>query len=117
MSFGFNVSVGAIDAIQRAFASSANNSANALTENYNPSRAIFQPSESAGVTVDIKQRPKSDEVAAQEAGASKEADQPSETDLAEEAANQIVYSATYKANLNVIKTESQIAGALLDTVG
>jgi flagellar hook-associated protein FlgK len=110
----------ALESIQRAFANSAHNTANALTDNYDPSRAVFRPLESSGVAVNMQrqnQPVRNDRSGRSETPAPDAEPRPSGTDLAEEAANAIAYGATYKANLNVIKVQDEMAGALIDIIG
>lgn len=116
---GLNIGVSALQANQRALDISANNVANALTAGFQPSRAVFQATAPSGVVVNVSQAGQqlAQQIAQQTNGSQGNtslASEPSGTDLATEIVNQIQYKAGFNFAANIIKTNDEILGTLLD---
>jgi flagellar hook protein FlgE len=95
---------------------SANNIANALTEDFVPSRAVASDVEGGGVTADVERlddpaRPPADPLA--EVRADRALLLPDRVDLAQELVNQSRAAAIYKANLRSLETDQQMQATLM----
>ena len=112
-----NSNVSALQAFSKQVAVSANNVANALSDDFKKSRAINTGGENGQVQTVITKintpGPLVDDPLST-TGALKEL---SNTDIAEEMTNQIIASQGYKANTKVIKTYEETMGSLLDLIG
>jgi len=94
-----------LNASQRALDNSAHNVANANTQGFQPSRATFQENQPAGTGVSISTQ----------AQQRLSADQPSGTDLAKETTDSLVYKAQFDLSAQVIKTQDENIGTLINT--
>ena len=106
-----NISGSALSSLQKAQANSANNVANALTPGFQSNEAVFQVVESGGVSLQLRQN--SEQVRDQNNDTGFD-DQPSDTDQAEEAANQLIYKQSFKANAAVLKSADETLGSVID---
>ena len=91
----------AIQAFQTGLNNSANNVANVNTDDFVPKDTTFNENGGGGVSANTS--------SAQDNGSTF-----SQTDIAEEVAEQIVLSRGVEANVASIKTQDQLTGALLD---
>jgi flagellar hook protein FlgE len=99
---------------------SANNVANALTEDFVPSRVVTADVQGGGVTADVERlddpvRPPEDPLA--EVRADRALLVPNRVDLAQELVNQARAAAVYKANLETLRTDQELQDALVKMVG
>lgn len=95
---------------------SANNTANANTENFVPSRANAEERAEGGVRVTISQEAK--DLAPQGPDGAppvrgEQAPQPSRTDLVEETSSRILAAAAFRANLKTIEAAKEADEALM----
>jgi flagellar hook protein FlgE len=100
-----NTGLSGLQASQRALDNSAHNIANANTQGFQPSQASFQENQPAGSGVTLS-------VQAQQRLAS---DQPSNTDLAKETTDTLLYKTQFVLSAKVIQTQDQNLGSLIDT--
>lgn len=99
---------------------SANNIANALTEDFVPSRVVPADVEGGGVRADVELldapvKPPEDPLA--EVRADRALLVPNRVDLAQELVNQTRAAAIYKANLETLKTSMEMEQALVQALG
>ncbi len=99
---------------------SANNIANALTEDFVPSRVVPSDVEGGGVTADVERlddpvKPPQDPLA--EVRADRALLAPNRVDLAQELVNQSRAAAVYKANLETLKTSEEMQATLVQMLG
>ncbi len=99
---------------------SANNVANALTEDFVPSRAVTADVEGGGVTADVEPlddpaKPPADPLA--EVRADRALLVPNRVDLAQELVSQTRAAAVYKANLATLKTADEMQSTLVQMLG
>jgi flagellar hook protein FlgE len=92
----------------------ANNIANADSEDYKKSRAIYAEGENGDVTVEISKVGLESELLAL-SGTTTEP-QPSNVELAEEIPGMMIDQNGFEANLSVIKTKDQMLGTVLDII-
>ena len=100
-----NTGLSGLHASQRALDNSAHNIANANTQGFQPSQDSFQENQPAGSGVSLS-------VQAQQRLA---ADQPSNTDLAKETTDTLLYKTQFVLSAKVIQTQDQNLGSLIDT--
>jgi flagellar basal body rod protein FlgC len=98
---------------------SANNVANALTEDFTPSRVVAADVAGGGVTAGVEPVPDAspgrdpmDEVRADRALLV-----PDRVDLVQELVNQARAAAVYKANLATLRTATELEETLVDALG
>jgi len=94
-----------LQASQRALDNSAHNVANANTQGFQPSQASFQENQPAGTGVTLS-------VQAQQRQST---DQPSNTDLAKETTDTLLYKTQFALSAKVIQAQDQKLGSLIDT--
>lgn len=121
---GLNIGASGLQAYQRALDISANNVANALTNNFQPRQPQFQESAPAGVVVTLS--PAGNQIAnavnggnaagntSNGAATPNDEDLPSGTDLTTEIVNQIQYQAGFNFSAKVVQANDEILGTLLD---
>ncbi len=112
-----NSNVSAMQAFTKQMNVSANNVANALSDDFKKSRAINTEGENGQVktvitTIDTPGPLVEDPLS--ETGELKEL---SNTDIAEELVNQITIETAFKANAKVIKSYEETVGSLIDLIG
>ncbi len=98
---------------------SANNTANAVTDGFTPSRVNQEEVASGGVRVTISQEARDlgpqTAAGAPTVGQGKSTE-PSRTDLIEETASRTLAAAAFRANLKSMQTADEVTGTLMDTV-
>lgn len=95
---------------------SANNIANVGTPGFEPERVIPPPSES-NASNELPERDSSSPDGPFGKEGPAEVDGPSKVDLAREVANQIQLELESRANLKVIRSQSETLGSVIDTFG
>ncbi len=112
-----NSNISALQAFSKQMAVSANNVANALSDDFKKNHAINTEGENGQVQTTITNintpRPLVDDPLS----TTGELKKLSNTDIAEEMVNQIIASQGYKANTKVIKTYEETIGSLIDLIG
>jgi len=99
---------------------SANNIANALSEDFVPSRVVASDVEGGGVVGDVEKldepvKPPQDPLA--EVRADRALLVPNRVDLAQELVSQSRAAAVYKANLQTLKTADEMQATLVQMLG
>ncbi len=107
----------ALQAFSRQMAVSANNVANALTDDFKKSRAINVEGENGTVKTSITKIDTPGPLVEDPLSQTGELKELSNTDIAEELTNQIIYEQGFKANAKVIKTYEETVGSLIDMIG
>ncbi len=117
MVFSVSSTLTAIKAFSEKMGVIANNIANVETEGFKKSRAILTEGPRSDVSVEISQvdTPGPTVVEVNEGQATNK--ELSNVDLAEEIPQSIIAQRGYEANLTVIKTQDEMLGSVLDTVG
>ncbi len=120
MSSTSGIAQSGLQVAARAVDVSANNIANALTEDFVPSRVAPAEVEGGGVTADVERlddpvRPPQDALA--EVRADRALLAPSRVDLAQELVNQSRAAAVYRANLQVLRTSTDMEQELAQAIG
>lgn len=109
--------ISALQAFSKQMAVSANNVANALSDDFKKSRAINTEGENGQVQTIITKidtpGPLVDDPLSTTGGLK----ELSNTDIAEELTDQIITSQDFKANTKVIKTYEETIGSLIDLIG
>ena len=109
--------VSALQAFSKQMSVSANNVANALTDDFKKSRAINSEGSNGGVETTITKIDTPGPLVDDPFSVSDELKELSNTDIAEELTNQIMAQQGFDANANVIKTYEETIGSLLDLIG
>jgi flagellar hook protein FlgE len=109
MAVSSNVSLSGLNAIQLQLAVTANNVANSQTDGFKKSRVVMQEQDPAGVKARVEQ------VSEPGSGSTgREGQEPSNVSMEEEMLNLLTVRYSYDASLQVIKTENEMTGKLLD---
>ncbi len=112
-----NSNISALQAFSKQIAVSANNVANALSDDFKKSRAINTEGENGQVQTAITKINTPGPLVDDPLSTTGELKELSNTDIAEEMTNQIIASQGFKANTKVIKTYEETIGSLLDLIG
>ena len=112
-----NHSISALNAFGKKLSVTANNVANAETEDFKKSRAILQEGESGDVMVEIVQINTPGPKVVEGYNGEMVEKEMSNVDLAEEMPQAIISQRGYEVNLKMIKTEDEMLGSLIDMVG
>jgi flagellar basal-body rod protein FlgC len=94
----------------------ANNIANADSDNFKKSRAIYAEGENGGVIAEISKVGLETELLAPSGAEAVTEALPSNVDLAEELPGMMIDQKGFEANLSVIKTKDQMLGTILDII-
>ena len=112
-----NSTISALQAFKARLGVTADNIANANTDEFKKSRATLKEGTNGGVQVDINrvntpghryQDPESDQLIEKES---------SNVNLEEEVLEMMITQRTYEANLKVLQTQDKMPGTLLDIMG
>lgn len=111
-------SLSAVSAYQKKLDVTANNVANVNTDKFKKSRLNLEEGANGGVTTSLQQinTPGFPKEVIQEDGTTVETES-SNVDIAEEFTDMMGTETAYKANLKVVKTQDEMLGSLLDTMG
>jgi len=109
--------VSALQAFSKKIAVSANNVANALSDDFKKSRAINTEGEKGQVQTTITKIDTPGPLVDDPLSKTGELKELSNTDIAEERTNQIMAEQGFTANTKVIKTYEETVGSLLDLIG
>ena len=109
-------SLSGLAAAQTKIVTAAHNTANANTDGFKKQRVVFQETQPQGVEATVERVNTPGPVFFKETEAGSLAVELSNVDLGEEAINLMLGKRLYEANLNVIKTQNQLLGSLLDIV-
>lgn len=110
-------SVSALQAFSKQMAVSSNNVANVMSDDFKKSRAINVEGENGGVKTVITKIDTPGPLVEDPLSTTGELKELSNTDIAEELTNQIVYEHGFKANAKVISTYEETIGSLIDMIG
>lgn len=116
MSLAINVAMTALRAVDKKMEVTANNTVNANTDGFKKSRVDTQEAYPAGVKVTISQTDAPGTELPAEEG-SMDPRESSNVSLEEEMRDLIMTPYQYRANLEVIRTEDEMQGTLLDIKG
>ena len=117
MVASINSNVSALQAFSRQMAVSANNVANAYSDDFKKSRAINTEGENGLVESTITKIDTPGPLVEDPLSPAGELKELSNTDIAEELVNQITAEHGYKANAKTIKTYEETIGSLIDMIG
>ena len=109
--------VAALQAFSKQISVSANNVANALSDDFKKSRAINTEGENGQVKTTITKIDTPGTMVKDPLSATGELKELSNTDIVEELVNQIVAEQGFKANTKVIKSYEKTLGSLIDITG
>ncbi len=109
--------VSALQAFSRQMQVSANNVANALSDDFKKSRAINSEGENGQVESVITKIDTPGPLVEDPLSETGELKELSNTNIAEELTNQIIAEQGFKANALTIKTYEETTGTLLDIIG
>ncbi|MFA5906196.1 MAG: flagellar basal body rod C-terminal domain-containing protein [Desulfobacula sp.] len=112
-----NSNISALQAFSKQIGVSANNVANALSDNFKKSSAVNTEGENGQVQTTITKVNTPGPLVDDPLSTTGELKELSNTDIAEEMVNQIIASQGYKANTKVIKTYEETIGSLIDLIG
>lgn len=112
-----NSNISALQAFSKQMVVSANNVANALSDDFKKSRAINTEGENGQVQTTITKINIPGPLVDDPLSTTGELKELSNTDIAEEMINQIIASQGYKANTKIIKTYEETIGSLIDLIG
>lgn len=107
----------ALKAFSRQMSVSANNVANALSDDFKKSRAINTEGENGQVETVITKINTPGPLVEDPLSETGELKELSNTDIAEELVNQIAVEHGYKANAKVIQTYEDTTGSIIDMIG
>lgn len=117
MITGINSNVSALQAFSKQMSVSANNVANALSDDFKKSRAINTEGENNQVKTTITKINTPGPLVDDPKSTTGELKELSNTDIAEEFVNQIMIEQGFKANAKVIKNYDETIGSLIDMLG
>jgi flagellar basal-body rod protein FlgC len=106
-----------LQAFSRQMAVSANNVANALSNDFKKSRAILTEGENGQVKTTITKIDPSGLAQIDPASETGQLKEGSNTDIAEELTYQMTIQQGFSANTTVLKTYEEIIGSLVDLIG
>ncbi|NOX34776.1 MAG: hypothetical protein GXP56_13770 [Deltaproteobacteria bacterium] len=109
--------VSALQAFSKQIAVSANNVANALSDDFKKSRAINTEGRKGQVETTITKIDTPGPLVEDPMSKTGKLKELSNTDIAEELTNQIIAEQGFKANAKVIKTYEETIGSLVDILG
>ncbi|MCK5164225.1 MAG: hypothetical protein KAQ72_10930 [Desulfobacula sp.] len=109
--------ISALQAFSKQMAVSANNVANAFSDDFKKSRAINTEGENGQVKTTITKINTPGPLVEDPLSQTGELKELSNTDIAEELVNQIIAEQGFKANAKVIKTYEETIGSLVDLLG
>jgi len=109
--------VSALQAFSKQMAVSANNVANALSDDFKKSRAINTEGQNGQVETTITKINTPGPLVEDPLSETGELKELSNTDIAEELVNQIMIEQGFKANAKVIKTYDETIGSIVDLLG
>lgn len=109
--------ISALQAFSKQMAVSANNVANALSDDFKKSRAINTEGENGQVKTTITKMDAPGPLVADPLSETGKLKELSDTDIAEELTNQMIIKQEFAANTKVIKTNEETVGTLLDLIG
>lgn len=109
--------VSALQAFSKKIAVSANNVANALTDDFKKSRAINTEGENGQVQTTITKINTPGPLVDDPLSKTGELKELSNTDIAEELINQIIAEKGFEANTKAIKTYEETVGTLINLIG
>ncbi len=112
-----NSNISALQAFSNQMAVSANNVANALSDDFKKSRALNTEGENGQVQTTITKINTPGPLVDDPLSTTGKLKELSNTDIAEEMVNQITASQGFKANTTVIKTYEETVGSLIDLIG
>ncbi len=117
MGFAINTGASALKAFGTKMAVSANNVANAYSDDFEKSRALVTEGRNDAVKVEISTVDTGGPVETRMVDGEVVEQGLSNTDLAEEFTDQIITQRAFAANTRTIQTEDQMLGILVDIVG
>ena len=117
MVTSINSNVSAMQAFTRQMSVSANNVANALSDDFKKSRAINTEGQNGQVETVITKIDTPGPLVEDPLSLTGELKELSNTDIAEELVNQISYEHAFKANAKVISSYEETVGSLIDLIG
>lgn len=106
----------ALKAYGTGLAVKSNNIANADSENFKKSRAIYSEGENGDVKTEIRKVDPDNNIPSINTQDNTTEPQPSNVDLTEEIPGTIVDQRGFEANLTVIKTREEMLGTVLDII-
>nr|NJM01123.1 hypothetical protein [Desulfobacula sp.] len=109
--------ISALNAFSNQIGVSANNVANALSDDFKKSRAINTEGENGQVHSTITKVNTPGPLVEDPLSTTGELKELSNTDIAEEMTHQIIASQGFEANTKVIKTYEETMGSLIDIIG
>jgi len=109
--------VSALQAFSKQMAVSANNVANAFSDDFKKSRAINTEGQNGQVETTITKINTPGPLVEDPLSETGELKELSNTDIAEELVNQIMIEQGFKANAKVIKTYEETIGSIVDLLG
>ena len=109
--------ISTLQAFSKQIGVSANNVANALSDDFKKSLAINTEGENGQVQAFITKVNPPGPLVDDPMSTTGELKELSNTDIAEEMTNQIIASQGFKANTKVIKTYEETMGSLIDIIG
>ncbi|HGY11363.1 MAG TPA: hypothetical protein ENK36_03250 [Desulfobacterales bacterium] len=109
--------VSALQAFSKQMAVSANNVANAFSDDFKNSRAIITEGQNGQVETTITKINTPGPLVEDPLSETGELKELSNTDIAEELVNQIMIEQGFKANAKVIKTYEETIGSIVDLLG
>jgi len=109
--------VSALHAFSKQMAVSANNVANAFSDDFKKSRAIITEGQNGQVETTITKINTPGPLVEDPLSETGELKELSNTDIAEELVNQIMIEQGFKANAKVIKTYEETIGSIVDLLG
>lgn len=117
MSFSVQNNVSALHAFSRQMAVSANNVANALSDEFKASRAYNVEGQNSSVETQISQSREAGPLVDDPLSTDGSLKELSNTDIAQELVQQISSQHGFDANAKTIKTYDETVGSLLDVIG
>jgi flagellar hook protein FlgE len=117
MVTGINSNISALQAFSKQMSVSANNVANALSDDFKKSRAINTEGENNQVKTTITKIDTPGPLVEDPTSETGELKELSNTDIATELVNQISIQHGFEANAKVIKSYDETMGSLIDMMG
>lgn len=117
MVSGINSNVSALQAFTKQMAVSADNVANAYSDDFKKSRAINTEGENGQVNTEITKIDTPGPLVEDPLSTTGELKELSNTDIVEELVNQISIEHGYKANAKVIQNYDEMTGTVIDMLG
>lgn len=114
---GISAGLSALNAIQTRVQSTANNTANVITDGYKKTRVTLLEGDPQGVTVNVQRVETPGALVSEATEAGNTLVEKSNVDLTEELPTMMIDRRAFQANIKAIQAQDEMLGSLLDIKG